>query len=545
MRLCQLKTPRGGGAACKLLLQLQKTTYASCGLDLKRKNAVNLSSFGNFTLPQRRVLPYPLPHRSMNFIRHPTGRANSHDAEAMNTHVRIQPWRGSAVRPFAPSLERLRLQTYLFLLIFDLLVIGAAFICVGAWHTKALLLLPSAITQASLILPIYTALALYNGTFSARSLTRASFGISRAATALILATGLMMFVSFYAKVTEDFSRVVLTVATILALFLMSGMRFALVRYLRRQWGPSAQNLLVIDDAGPEVAVPHAYVVCARAHQLDMNVDDPGVLDRLGRCMQNMDKVIVSCPAEKRKHWAFFLRAAGVDGEVVTEVGHELGAIGLRQHDDFTSMIVSARPLGLTDRAIKRIIDVCISGAAIIALMPLLLLVALAIKLQDGGPVFFIQRRMGRGNRFFGMYKFRSMRVELNDADGNRSASRDDNRITPVGRIIRRTSIDELPQLLNVLRGDMSLVGPRPHALGSQAGEKLFWQVDGRYWYRHSLRPGLTGLAQIRGYRGATDEEADLHNRLRADLEYIANWTPWRDFYIMIQTVGVLIHSRAY
>jgi lipopolysaccharide/colanic/teichoic acid biosynthesis glycosyltransferase len=118
-------------------------------------------------------------------------------------------------------------------------------------------------------------------------------------------------------------------------------------------------------------------------------------------------------------------------------------------------------------------------------------------------------------------------------------------VTPIGRFIRRTSIDELPQLLNVLRGEMSLVGPRPHAVGSQAGDKLFWRIDAAYWNRHSLKPGLTGLAQIRGFRGATEEEADLQNRLDADLEYIRTWSPWGDALIVLKTLGVLVHRQAF
>jgi len=160
-------------------------------------------------------------------------------------------------------------------------------------------------------------------------------------------------------------------------------------------------------------------------------------------------------------------------------------------------------------------------------------------------VFFVQRRLGRGNRFFGMYKFRSMRAERADADGARSASREDDRVTRIGRFIRRTSIDELPQLVNVLRGEMSMVGPRPHAVASQAGDKLFWQIDATYWNRHSLKPGLTGLAQIRGYRGATEVEADLQNRLDADLEYISTWSPWADALIVLKTLRVLVHRQAF
>ena len=144
-----------------------------------------------------------------------------------------------------------------------------------------------------------------------------------------------------------------------------------------------------------------------------------------------------------------------------------------------------------------------------------------------------------------MYKFRSMKVHKTDSDGARSASRDDDRVTRIGRFIRRTSIDELPQLVNVLRGEMSMVGPRPHAIASQAGDKLFWRIDRSYWNRHSLKPGVTGLAQIRGYRGATEQEEDLQNRLNADLEYISKWSPWGDAMIVLKTVGVLVHSKAF
>jgi lipopolysaccharide/colanic/teichoic acid biosynthesis glycosyltransferase len=153
--------------------------------------------------------------------------------------------------------------------------------------------------------------------------------------------------------------------------------------------------------------------------------------------------------------------------------------------------------------------------------------------------------MGRGNRFFNIYKFRSMSVAQADGDGTVSASKNDQRITRVGRFIRRTSIDELPQLFNVLIGDMSLVGPRPHAIGSQAGDKLFWEVDLRYWQRHSLKPGLSGLAQVRGFRGATDREDDLVDRLHSDLEYMEGWSILRDVKILVMTVGVLVHDRAF
>lgn len=179
------------------------------------------------------------------------------------------------------------------------------------------------------------------------------------------------------------------------------------------------------------------------------------------------------------------------------------------------------------------------------LAPVLLLVAIAVKLDSPGPVLFKQPRVGRGNRSFQIMKFRSMRDEMSDRAGGRSTGRDDDRITRVGKIIRKTSIDELPQLFNVLLGDMSLVGPRPHALGSLAGDALFWEIDENYWLRHALKPGITGLAQVRGFRGATEQRSDLVNRLRADLEYIENWTITNEIVILVRTANVLIHRNAF
>jgi len=138
-----------------------------------------------------------------------------------------------------------------------------------------------------------------------------------------------------------------------------------------------------------------------------------------------------------------------------------------------------------------------------------------------------------------------MHTDRGDAAGSVSASRDDDRITRVGRFIRATSVDELPQLLNVLFGSMSIVGPRPHALGSLAGQQLFWEVDERYWHRHALKPGITGLAQVRGFRGATHRRDDLTRRLQADLEYIVGWSVWRDFAILVSTARVVVHKNAF
>jgi len=213
--------------------------------------------------------------------------------------------------------------------------------------------------------------------------------------------------------------------------------------------------------------------------------------------------------------------------------------------DRPTLIVNRGQLSLANRIKKRLVDILFSGLALLVLAPVLIIVAIAIRLDSPGPVFFRQLRVGYGNRPFEIFKFRSLRHEATDRDGNKSVSVGDSRVTRFGAFIRRTSIDELPQLLNVLLGDMSLVGPRPHALGSRAGEKLFWEIDPSYWQRHALKPGITGLAQIRGFRGETQAQEDLTQRLSSDIEYLEGWTLWRDFRIMIGTIRVLVHSKAF
>jgi lipopolysaccharide/colanic/teichoic acid biosynthesis glycosyltransferase len=237
----------------------------------------------------------------------------------------------------------------------------------------------------------------------------------------------------------------------------------------------------------------------------------------------------------------------VHSEVTSDFMNEIGALSVVRRDDvgLTTLLVATGPLGMRARVLKRGFDIVATLAALLVVAPVLALAALAIKLEDGGPVLFRQRRIGRRNGLFAIYKLRTMSVDGSDGDGHRSTNKGDARITRVGHFLRKTSIDELPQLLNVLKGDMSLVGPRAHAIGSLAGDKLFWEVDQRYWHRHSLRPGLTGLAQVRGLRGATDLESDLSSRLQADLEYLAGWTILRDIGILFATVRVLVHDRAF
>jgi putative colanic acid biosynthesis UDP-glucose lipid carrier transferase len=192
--------------------------------------------------------------------------------------------------------------------------------------------------------------------------------------------------------------------------------------------------------------------------------------------------------------------------------------------------------------IKRLIDIVGAGLGLIVLSPLLLMVAAAIMLESPGLPVFCQRRTGYRGRTFVIYKFRSMRV-CEDGANIVQAVRDDDRITNVGRLLRRSSIDELPQLVNVVKGEMSLVGPRPHAL---AHDTYYGEQIAGYDHRFMAKPGLTGLAQVCGLRGRTEDVASMAARIEKDLEYISSWSLFLDIKILFRTVLIFaFHPAAY
>ena len=444
----------------------------------------------------------------------------------------------------AQPLDRRRLQAYLALMAGDILAIFAAF-CLSGFLYLTNAGLDQAALLAQLLLPVFLTVALYNGAYSHATLQSAQMGMLRAMSALGISVGVVVFIAYYTKSSATFSRVMFTFGALLSAVLLCWMRLQMRAMIKWRCGERVINELLIDDAGPRIELPGAMRVEAAQFKLVPALDDPLALNRIGTVLRSIDRVVVSCPPERRAAWASLLKGANIDGEVIDDTVAELGAHGARTVGGPGFLRVSIGPLGMRARATKRLFDIALAGTALVLLAPLLLIVAAAILIEDGSPVLFVQRRVGRANRFFQMYKFRSMALGRSDLDGNHSTQRNDARITSVGKFIRRTSIDELPQLFNVLRGEMSIVGPRPHALGSQAGEKLFWEVDERYWERHALKPGLTGLAQIRGFRGSTVNEVDLTDRLQADLEYLDGWSLQRDLQIVFSTLGVLVHDQAF
>jgi len=188
------------------------------------------------------------------------------------------------------------------------------------------------------------------------------------------------------------------------------------------------------------------------------------------------------------------------------------------------------------RVTKRTIDLVVACVALVTLLPFFIFVALAIKMDSRGPVLFRQVRWGKDCKKIGVYKFRSKHFDQCDVTGVAQTTRNDPRITRVGEFLRRTNIDELPQLLNVLKGDMSLVGPRCHAVGMLAGGVTYEELVPDYHERHLVRPGITGLAQMRGLRGPTDRPSKARARITSDLYYVRHMSIALDVRIMVGTV---------
>ncbi|MEA2989301.1 MAG: hypothetical protein QOG83_2012, partial [Alphaproteobacteria bacterium] len=203
-----------------------------------------------------------------------------------------------------------------------------------------------------------------------------------------------------------------------------------------------------------------------------------------------------------------------------------------------------KPITDWDVVMKWLFDKVVGSLMLIALLPLMLVTALAVRLDSRGPVLFKQKRFGFNNELIEVYKFRSMYVDQCDTHAAKLVEKGDPRVTRVGRFIRKTSLDELPQLFNVVfRGDLSLVGPRPHAVHAKAENRLYDDAVDGYFARHRVKPGITGWAQVNGWRGETDTHEKIQQRVEHDLYYIENWSVLFDLYILAKTPFALVRTK--
>ena len=411
------------------------------------------------------------------------------------------------------------------------------------WLGRSVVMSDFAVVSA--FIAFYLIAGLNGGIFTAEMLSHRRRSVWAAMRTVALAATGVILGAFFLKTGEQISRVDLVITGAIGTLLVGALRATFLRWTLRRYGPQLQSEVLLIDDCPVSAPPGVRVLDAADVGLRCDLSDPLMLDRIGRFLASADRVVISCRLERRRNWAMVLKGANIRGEIISPELTEIGPLATGQFGDCATVVVAAGSLDLRQRLLKRSLDMTLAIAVLILLAPLLLAAVIAIRLDSPGPVLFVQQRVGRGNRLFGIYKFRSMHASACDHQGHKSTDRGDQRITRVGRWMRITSIDELPQLVNILRGEMSFVGPRPHALGSLAGDQLFWEIDERYWHRHVCKPGMTGLAQVRGHRGTTHRPSDLIDRLQADLEYVAGWTIFRDISILLATLRVLVHRNAY
>jgi Undecaprenyl-phosphate glucose phosphotransferase len=371
--------------------------------------------------------------------------------------------------------------------------------------------------------------------------------------------------SFFAKAGDQFSRVWLGVFYVFGLVLLIAFRralFLLVRRWTRQGRLDRRTVVVGADRNGEALIDslsaqrdsdvHVIGVfddrgddrsaasCAGVAKLG-TVDDLVELARRTR----VDLVIFSLPITAEGRILQMLKKLWV---LPVDIRLSAHTNKLRFRPRSYSYIgnvpvldIFDRPIADWDVVIKWLFDKVVGSFALICLSPIMLGVALAIKLGSKGPILFKQKRYGFNNELIEVYKFRSMYADQTDATASKLVTRNDPRVTRVGRFIRKTSLDELPQLLNVVfAGDLSLVGPRPHAVHAKAVDRLYGEAVDGYFARHRVKPGITGWAQIHGWRGETDSQEKIQRRVEHDLYYIENWSILLDLYILARTPFALI-----
>jgi Undecaprenyl-phosphate glucose phosphotransferase len=364
--------------------------------------------------------------------------------------------------------------------------------------------------------------------------------------------------AFALKVGDQFSRgAVFSFATVgLGLLIMQRVlyRSILTRGLADQKFAGRNAILIADDAstnGGELIrtlLKHGYqldrhFVLPTLQKNSKQLDD-FISDIVGYVRgSNIEEIIVGADAERWRDLRKLLSGLRILPLPVSliPVGMASNILSYPTHvmDDTIYIELQRGPLGAFERSVKRSIDVLSAVAGLLLLLPLLMATAVLIKLDSPGPVLFRQRRCGFNGRQFYILKFRTMSV-LEDGPTVCQAAKSDIRTTRLGKWLRRTSIDELPQLLNVLNGTMSLVGPRPHAL---AHDNHFDKVVRNYAFRHHVKPGLTGWAQVNGHRGPTPTIEDIQRRVQFDLWYIDNWSLRLDVFIILRTILEVMRSR--
>ena len=377
-----------------------------------------------------------------------------------------------------------------------------------------------------------------------------------------LGTGLILtFFAFLFKVGESFSRgsflIFLIVTPIALLAERKFVKSVLNRAVAR--GAIGRRDIVLVGDGKELdslgagdllaffgaGEVHRFVLSSDTDPLVRKTSDAKTLDSVAGFVRAKDakEVLLALPwndSDRMESVREHIKRLPVSAKLLPDMQiRTLTNYASSAHQRIESLEIQRAPLSVAEQIAKRLVDVTIGLLALTIFSPVIALTALAIKLDGPGPVLFLQNRRGFNGRHFVMFKFRTMTVQEN-GEVVTQATRDDPRVTKIGRLLRSASIDEFPQLINVLRGEMSLVGPRPHAV---AHDNYFEELLQEYAFRHHVKPGMTGWAQANGLRGATPSVEQIARRVEMDLWYINNWSLWLDIEIMVKTVFEVFGKR--
>ena len=319
------------------------------------------------------------------------------------------------------------------------------------------------------------------------------------------------------------------------------------------YGADPESISIIRKVIAEIDLPHMRFLGVaddrpKVREIDglpmiggldevMNLARSGELDQLLFCVPNL-------PRQRLQDIVEQLSTVSVDVAVIPcEAIHLAPDYRVQLLGQLPVLTLWQRPFRDVNGIIKRGEDLLISGAAIVLLSPLLLLTALLVRLSSPGPIFFVQPRIGFNNELIRVLKFRTMFADRSDLNAEQTTTAGDPRVTGIGRVLRRLSLDELPQLFNVFRGDMSLVGPRPHATHMKVGDRYYQDAVRGYAGRHRVKPGISGLAQVKGVRGEIRTIERAKRRVELDTKYIENWSLGLDLYILLATVRAVIWDR--
>jgi Undecaprenyl-phosphate glucose phosphotransferase len=390
-------------------------------------------------------------------------------------------------------------------------------------------------------------------------------GILRTVKCLVLAILLLTACLFVLKVADNVSRLWLATWSITSAITLCGLRLLTASTVQRlrQSGRLMKNVAIVgaSEVGQQLAAKFIQersgtrlvgIFDERQSRFVKSGNGDAKVHRLPAlyellCRGCVDEIVIAIPpsaSDRVLELSRRFHPFAVSLRVLAPAGYEtFQVLDSRRYGDIGTFRVMGKPLDEVASLVKRIEDVVIAGVCLLGTLPLMLVIALSIKLDSRGPVLFRQKRLGANNLPFDLLKFRSMYLEQTDPLGHQLTRAGDPRITRVGRFLRMTSMDELPQLINVLRGDMSLVGPRPHALAASAAGISYARAISEYPIRHRVKPGITGWAQVNGWRGETATIEQIRQRVEHDLYYVENWSLTFDLLILGRTVFAVL-SRA-